>query len=62
MPARLTVAEYLDYLRPFYPTWDKALEASIRGCRRVVTASEDATALIFRIVTFDDIARLLASK
>lgn len=29
MPERLTVAEYLDYLRPFYATWDKALEASL---------------------------------
>src|SRR5580704_3080573 len=30
MPGALTVAEYLDYLRPFYPTWDRELEASIR--------------------------------
>ncbi len=29
MPARLTVAQYLDYLRPFYPTWDRELERSI---------------------------------
>lgn len=29
MPARLTVAEYLAYLRPFYPDWDRELEASI---------------------------------
>jgi ABC-2 type transport system ATP-binding protein len=29
LPARLTVREYLDYLRPFYPTWDRSLEASI---------------------------------
>jgi ABC-2 type transport system ATP-binding protein len=29
MPPGLTVAEYLDYLRPFYPRWDTALEASI---------------------------------
>lgn len=35
MPARLTVAEYLDYLRPFYPTWDTALEASIRAQLRL---------------------------
>lgn len=35
MPARLTVAEYLDYLRPFYPTWDQALEASISGQLRL---------------------------
>lgn len=30
MPPRLTVAEYIDYLRPFYPTWDRDLEASIK--------------------------------
>jgi ABC-2 type transport system ATP-binding protein len=30
MPQALTVAEYLDYLRPFYPLWDRELEASIR--------------------------------
>jgi len=29
MPARLTVAEYLAYLRPFYPDWDRELEGSI---------------------------------
>lgn len=29
MPERLTVAEYLDYLRPFYTSWDKALEAAL---------------------------------
>ncbi len=29
MPARLTVAQYLDYLRPFYPNWDRKLERSI---------------------------------
>jgi len=29
MPARLTVEEYVAYLRPFYPTWDRDLEASI---------------------------------
>jgi ABC-2 type transport system ATP-binding protein len=27
LPAKLTVSEYLNYLRPFYPTWDKQLEA-----------------------------------
>jgi len=26
MPPRLTVAEYVDYLRPFYPAWDRDLE------------------------------------
>jgi ABC-2 type transport system ATP-binding protein len=30
LPGRLTVAQYLDYLRPFYPKWDKSLEVSIR--------------------------------
>ncbi|HEY4365398.1 MAG TPA: ABC transporter ATP-binding protein [Bryobacteraceae bacterium] len=30
MPGALTVAEYLNYLRPFYSTWDRALEASLR--------------------------------
>jgi ABC-2 type transport system ATP-binding protein len=30
MPEKLTVAEYLDYLRPFYPQWDRALETSTR--------------------------------
>jgi ABC-2 type transport system ATP-binding protein len=29
MPSRLTVEEYVAYLRLFYPTWDRALEASI---------------------------------
>jgi ABC-2 type transport system ATP-binding protein len=30
LPSRLTVAGYLDYLRPFYPAWDRSLEDSIR--------------------------------
>lgn len=30
MPEGLTVAEYLDYLRPFYPKWDRDLETSMR--------------------------------
>jgi ABC-2 type transport system ATP-binding protein len=30
LPSRLSVGEYLDYLRPFYPSWDRALETSIR--------------------------------
>ena len=30
LPGRLTVEEYLDYLRPFYPGWDRALETSMR--------------------------------
>ncbi len=29
MPGRMTVAEYIDYLRPFYSTWDRALETHI---------------------------------
>lgn len=29
MPSRLTVGEYVAYLRCFYPTWDRDLEASI---------------------------------
>src|SRR5271167_3779281 len=30
MPERLTVAQYLDYLRPFYATWDSDLETATR--------------------------------
>jgi len=30
LPNRLTVDEYFDYLRPFYDSWDKSLESSIR--------------------------------
>ncbi len=40
MPEKLTVAEYLDYLRPFYPQWDKALEASILRQLRLSPARE----------------------
>ena len=29
MPGRLTAGQYLDYLRPFYPTWDRELERTI---------------------------------
>jgi ABC-2 type transport system ATP-binding protein len=29
MPARMTVSEYLAYLRPFYPDWDRELETAI---------------------------------
>jgi ABC-2 type transport system ATP-binding protein len=32
LPGRLTVGEYLDYLRPLYRRWDRALETSTR-CR-----------------------------
>lgn len=30
LPGRLTVGEYLDYLRPFYRQWDHAVEMSMR--------------------------------
>jgi ABC-2 type transport system ATP-binding protein len=30
MPEALTAAQYLDYLRPFYPKWDRDLESSLR--------------------------------
>jgi ABC-2 type transport system ATP-binding protein len=30
MPAGLTVGEYIDYLRPFYPKWDRDLELQTR--------------------------------
>jgi ABC-2 type transport system ATP-binding protein len=30
LPQRLTVDEYFDYLRPFYPAWDPDLEQTIR--------------------------------
>jgi ABC-2 type transport system ATP-binding protein len=30
MPSRLTVAEFFDYLRPFYSRWDRGLEIEIR--------------------------------
>jgi len=35
MPGRMTVAGYIDYLRPFYPTWDRALEADLLGMLRL---------------------------
>ena len=31
MPGRMRVSTYIDYLRPFYPSWDRALEAGILG-------------------------------
>ncbi len=31
LPEGLTVAQFLAYLRPFYPTWDTALEAEVLG-------------------------------
>jgi ABC-2 type transport system ATP-binding protein len=38
MPGALTVAEYLDYLRPLYPTWDREHEDSIRRQLRLPPA------------------------
>jgi ABC-2 type transport system ATP-binding protein len=35
IPGSMSVAEYLAYLRPFYPTWDKALEAELLGQLRL---------------------------
>ncbi len=35
LPARLTVQDYLAYLRPFYPTWDRDLESALRAQLRV---------------------------
>jgi ABC-2 type transport system ATP-binding protein len=37
MPSRLSVGEYLAYLRAFYPTWDPDLEASILRQLRLPT-------------------------
>jgi ABC-2 type transport system ATP-binding protein len=31
LPERLTVGQFLAYLRPFYPSWDVALETAILG-------------------------------
>ena len=31
LPVRLTVAQFFDYLRPLYPTWDRALEDDLRA-------------------------------
>ena len=31
LPARLTVAQFFDYLRPLYPNWDRALEDDLRA-------------------------------
>ncbi len=35
MPGRLTVGEYIAYLRPFYPAWDRNLEAEIMAQLRL---------------------------
>ncbi len=31
LPEGLTVAQFLAYLRPYYPTWDRALETEVLG-------------------------------
>src|SRR4249920_1926006 len=31
LPERMTVSAYMDYLRAFYPTWNRSLEAEIVG-------------------------------
>lgn len=31
MPRRMTVAAYIDYLRAYYPTWDRTVEAKLLG-------------------------------
>ena len=31
LPERLTVAQFLAYLRPFYPSWDRELEKALLG-------------------------------
>jgi len=36
-PGALTVAQYLDYLRPFYPKWDRDLENGLRRDLRLRT-------------------------
>jgi len=38
MPSRLTVAEYVAYLRPFYATWDRELEQTIAKQLRLPVA------------------------
>jgi ABC-2 type transport system ATP-binding protein len=35
MPRRTTVGAYIRYLRPYYPTWDRALEAQLLGKLRL---------------------------
>ena len=35
LPPRMTVAGYLNYLRPLYPSWDRQLEASLLGRLRL---------------------------
>ena len=35
MPGRMTISAYLGYLRPFYPSWDRALEKNLMGVLRL---------------------------
>ncbi|HTB68468.1 MAG TPA: ABC transporter ATP-binding protein [Steroidobacteraceae bacterium] len=35
MPGRMSVAAYIHYLRPYYPTWDRALESQLLGKLRL---------------------------
>jgi ABC-2 type transport system ATP-binding protein len=35
MPGRMSVAAYTQYLRPYYPTWDRAVEAALLGQLRL---------------------------
>jgi ABC-2 type transport system ATP-binding protein len=35
LPPQLKVADYFDYLRPFYPAWDRDLEAAFRAQLRL---------------------------
>lgn len=35
MPGRLSVMQFIDYLRPFYPSWDRALESSLLNQTRL---------------------------
>jgi ABC-2 type transport system ATP-binding protein len=39
MPGALTAGQYLDYLRPFYPTWDRELERSVLRTLRLPLAT-----------------------
>ena len=41
LPERLTVEQYLDYLRPFYPHWDRELEASTLSLLHLPAAAQD---------------------
>ena len=36
LPGRMRVGEYLCYLRPFYPSWDRGIEASPRFQKGII--------------------------